>query len=75
MGCVADKEKGDVMTNRILVPLDGSNLAERALPCAQMLARGLSAELVLLRAISLPAEVKDTLGDSEVDVEKALAAL
>jgi nucleotide-binding universal stress UspA family protein len=40
-----------------------------------MLARGLSAELVLLRAISLPGEVKDTLGDAEVDIEKALTAL
>jgi nucleotide-binding universal stress UspA family protein len=63
------------MTNRILVPLDGSNLAERALPWARMLARGLSAELVLLRAVTLPAELKDTLGDADVAVEKALVAL
>jgi nucleotide-binding universal stress UspA family protein len=63
------------MATRILVPLDGSNLAERALPCALMLARGLSADLVLLRAVTLPAELQDTLGDADIDVEKALAAL
>ncbi len=69
------KEKGDVMTTRILVPLDGSTLAERALPCAMMLARGLAAELVLFRAVSLPADVKDTFVDIDLKVDEALAAL
>ncbi len=56
----------------ILVPLDGSELAERALPYAQQLARELGSRLILLRVINgldlagslgfsgfLPAEVFD----------------
>jgi nucleotide-binding universal stress UspA family protein len=39
-------------TTTILVPLDGSALAEQALPYAQLLARALSARIHLLRAIS-----------------------
>ena len=42
------------METRILVPLDGSPLAEQALSCAVTLGRGLSAELVLFRAESVP---------------------
>jgi nucleotide-binding universal stress UspA family protein len=36
--------------------LDGSPLAEQALSCAVTLARGLAAELVLFRAVSLPVD-------------------
>lgn len=39
------------MIQRILVPLDGSSLAERALPYAASLARAPQARLVLLRAV------------------------
>jgi nucleotide-binding universal stress UspA family protein len=39
-------------TKKILVPLDGSTLAEQALPYAQLLARVLRARIHLLRAIS-----------------------
>jgi nucleotide-binding universal stress UspA family protein len=38
----------------ILVPLDGSPLAERALPFAQDLAQAAGARLILLRAVPLP---------------------
>lgn len=55
------------MTNAIIVPLDGSRLAEQALPCATMLAQGLPAELVLFRAVSLPDEVKTALIDTDLD--------
>ena len=37
--------------SRVLVPLDGSELAERALPHAEMLARGMSAEVLLVRVV------------------------
>jgi nucleotide-binding universal stress UspA family protein len=59
-----------VTTNRILVPLDGSALAERALPCATALARALPAELVLFQAVSLPSYLKAVLtrGESTADV-------
>jgi nucleotide-binding universal stress UspA family protein len=46
---------------RILVPLDGSRLAEQALSCAMTLGRALSAELVLFRAISIPSDVQEAL--------------
>jgi CBS domain-containing protein/nucleotide-binding universal stress UspA family protein len=61
---VKPKRKGKAMTKRILVPLDGSALAERALPCAAMLAQGLSAKLVLFRAVS---PVSDLEGALDVD--------
>jgi len=42
------------MATRILVPLDGSRVAEQSLSCAVTVGRGLSAELVLFRAIPIP---------------------
>jgi nucleotide-binding universal stress UspA family protein len=55
--------------------LDGSELAEQALPCARMLASALLAELVLFRAVSLPADVRAVLADAEVDTETPLDGL
>lgn len=54
--------------NRLLVPLDGSRLAEAALPMAQALARDYGAEVLLLRAVSTegPPEVQ-TEGKQEAD--------
>jgi nucleotide-binding universal stress UspA family protein len=49
------------MASQILVPLDGSPLAEQALSCAVTLARGLSAQLVLLRAVSVPSDARKYL--------------
>ena len=49
------------MVNQILVPLDGSALAEQTLSCAVMLGQGLSAELVLFRAVSIPSDVQAAL--------------
>ena len=49
------------MEARILVPLDGSRLAEQALSCAITLGRGLPAELVLFRAVSIPSDVQEAL--------------
>jgi nucleotide-binding universal stress UspA family protein len=58
---VQGNERGYLVVNQILVPLDGSALAEQALSCAVMLARGLSAELVLFRAVSIPSDVQEAL--------------
>jgi nucleotide-binding universal stress UspA family protein len=55
------------MTGRILVPLDGSSLAERALSCALTLAQALPAELALLRAIWIPPDVSEILDNSAVN--------
>jgi nucleotide-binding universal stress UspA family protein len=56
------------MENRILVPLDGSSLAERALSCALTLAQGLPAELVLLRAVWISPDVLARLGEAGVEL-------
>lgn len=49
------------MATRILVPLDGSRLAEQAIPCAIRLAQTLPAELILLRAVSTPPNASKAL--------------
>jgi nucleotide-binding universal stress UspA family protein len=63
------------MSAKILLPLDGSALAERALPCAEMLARGLPAEMVLFRAVELGADVTAALEEADVSADAPLQAL
>ncbi len=46
------------MFDRIMVPLDGSELAERALPYARELAAATNATLHLVRVVDLPPAVK-----------------
>jgi len=41
------------MATQLVVPLDGSRLAEQALPCAMILGAGLPAELILFHAVDL----------------------
>jgi len=45
------------MYEKILVPLDGSALAERAIRHAREIARGSQAEILLLQAVNLPMPV------------------
>ena len=45
------------MYQKILVPLDGSTLAERAIPHAQEIARGSRAEILLVQAVNFPMPV------------------
>ena len=56
------------MYKTILVPLDGSSLAEQALPHARAIALGVGAELILLQVISLSNIGKVTL-DTEVPID------
>ena len=63
------------MTKRILVPLDGSPLAEQALSCAMTLVQGLSAQLVLLQAIWIPPDVQQTLDESDARLADAVTQL
>jgi nucleotide-binding universal stress UspA family protein len=51
---IAGLEGGRMMHRKILVPLDGSPLAESALPHAQKLAQSEEAEIVILRVPMLP---------------------
>lgn len=48
------------MFERIMVPLDGSALAERALPCARRLAAATGATLHLVRVVEPPAALTPT---------------
>ena len=54
------------MATRILVPLDGSSLAEQALPCATTLGRGLPAGLVLFHAVSILSETQEYLKNADL---------
>ncbi|MBI3929209.1 MAG: universal stress protein [Armatimonadetes bacterium] len=47
------------MFEKILVPLDGSSLSEKALPHAVELARKFGSELILLRVVILPVRPED----------------
>ena len=44
------------MFKRILVPLDGSNRAERAIPVAARIARALGGSVILLQVTTTPVE-------------------
>lgn len=57
------------METRILVPLDGSSLAEQALSCAAALGERLPAELVLFRAVSISSDVKDVLDRAQLEAD------
>jgi nucleotide-binding universal stress UspA family protein len=63
------------MATRILVPLDGSSLAEQALPCATTLARRLPAELVLFRAIWISTDITAMLDESMAGLNAIVAQL
>ncbi|MBN1135318.1 MAG: universal stress protein [Anaerolineae bacterium] len=63
------------MKTRILVPLDGSPLAEQALPCAVTLARGMGAELVLLRAVWILPDILEILDESTVELNAVVDEL
>jgi nucleotide-binding universal stress UspA family protein len=57
------------MKTQVLVPLDGSSLAEQALPCAMALGRGLPAELVLFHAVSIPSDTREILDNAGRDAD------
>ncbi len=57
------RQRSDMYT-RILVPLDGSKLAEQALPQAQGLAQSFNATLHLAQVISIPRELEGILENS-----------
>ena len=63
------------MATRILVPLDGSPLAEQALPCAMTLGRGLPAELVLFHAVSILSDAREILDNAGRDADALIQHL
>lgn len=57
------------MNRTILVPLDGSSLAERAVPYAQTLANATGARILLLRAVDEKGPINSDQGD-QVSLER-----
>ncbi|HYX49966.1 MAG TPA: universal stress protein, partial [Ktedonobacteraceae bacterium] len=45
------------MFRRIIVPLDGSNRAERAIPVAAHIARASNGSIILLQVVTVPFEI------------------
>jgi len=64
-----DGKNEGVSLHTLIVPLDGSSLAERALPYAVELARTLGLELTLMRAFSLPTPIP--LADDQAETVQA----
>jgi nucleotide-binding universal stress UspA family protein len=71
------------MLNKILVPLDGSDLSERAVPFAAAIARGAGAKVLLMRAV-LTARIAGpeferfnamTTGQAEADLESVATSM
>ena len=62
------------MFNDILVPLDGSELSERALPVAQNLARSSEATVHLVHMVSREHELGAGRGDGSVIVDRVKSA-
>ena len=60
---------------QILVPLDGSPLAEQVLPCAMTLSRGLGCELLLFGAVSIPPDTEEILAKAGVKADALLEEL
>src|SRR5690348_10545950 len=52
------------MFRRVLVPLDGSRMAERALPIAARIARAAGGTIILVRVVTTPLEQQPTLTPS-----------
>jgi nucleotide-binding universal stress UspA family protein len=65
-----------VALKTIIVPLDGSDVAERVLPAVVALARAMELEVVLFRAYNIPYTVySSTEGYSAIDFEELTASL
>lgn len=59
------------MFNKLLVPLDGSSLAEAALPYAIKLAQELNSQLLLVQGVVLPPVLEGTLKFEEIMLDSA----
>ena len=63
------------MYRRIIVPLDGSELAERVLPYAEALADRLETQIILLRATPVVGVSMDALDADRREADRYLTAL
>src|SRR3954453_22972824 len=70
-----DRSGKDIMYRRIVVALDGSELAERVLPHAEALADRFGAQLILLRATPAIGVSADALDADRRETDRYLTAL
>lgn len=61
------QKRGRNVMSKILVPLDGSNLSERALDTAETFAKALQAEIVLIRTTGNPLAATPEVGPAFED--------
>jgi nucleotide-binding universal stress UspA family protein len=66
---------GQAVLNSIVVPLDGSALAEQALPSVAELAKELDVEVILFRAYTAPYDIYGAAGSYTVDQDQLRAAI
>ncbi|HEY7219283.1 MAG TPA: universal stress protein [Candidatus Binatia bacterium] len=66
---------GQAVLNSIVVPLDGSALAEQALPSVAELAKKLDVEVILFRAYTAPYDIYGAAGSYTVDQDQLRAAI
>jgi nucleotide-binding universal stress UspA family protein len=64
---------GHAVVSSIVVPLDGSDLAETVLPSVIDLAKKLDLEVILLRAYNIPFGFYDVGGGFAIDLDRLLA--
>lgn len=64
-------ERGSIVFKRILVPVDGSSLAERAIPVAARLAHASEGTVILLRVVSRANEIWPHLPADLTDLSEA----
>src|SRR5260370_8445052 len=69
-----DTERSNTMYTRILVPLDGSTRAERAIPVAARIARTSGGAVVLVRAVNVAFGFLPSLVGEAPVVQSVLAA-
>src|SRR5262245_45854646 len=72
---VRAKAEGAAPLKSILVPLDGSNLAESVLPAALEIAKKLNIEIVLFRAFNVPYTVFGAVRDHLPIVDELLGGI
>src|SRR5713226_2007673 len=65
-------KRSHIMFERILLPLDGSKRAERAIPLAARIARASGGSLIFLRAVGTQIEFGTSITEPSVLIQEAL---
>src|SRR5579863_6997313 len=66
------RKRGALMFQRLVVPLDGSQRAARAVPTAAGIARATNGTIVLLQVVSLPVEYPGGLAPAPIVTDELI---